>query len=145
MVLSCQQKSNDQKNKATNAVGAEIPGVPQELIAELWENCDYVDYIFHDLPFSISQSEQPAVRANLNYISPDPLGSLNPDCKPIGREFFHIKGEIAYEADVYYSDNCFYYVFMKNEKPMYANKMSDTGINFYAQIIRQVMQGQGNG
>ncbi|MBK7636603.1 MAG: hypothetical protein IPJ13_21790 [Saprospiraceae bacterium] len=62
-----------------------------------------------------------------------------PGCKPIAVKFFQIKGNIVYDADVYLSDKCNFYVFVdKSNKPIFANQMTETGRNFYNNIIRQV-------
>jgi hypothetical protein len=119
----------------------ELPGIPSEKIVELWEKCELVDYIFHNLPFSLNQSEKPAIRANLNFIGTDPVGKVNLDCKPMGREFFQIGGEIVLEADVYYSPGCYFYVFVDGNTPIYANTISEAGMNFYKQITTQVKVG----
>ena len=130
---------NTEQVESSNVTLTELPGVPTEQLAHLWNNCEFVDYIFHNLPFSLSQSETPAIQANLNFISTKAAGKIDlKSCKPMGREFFQVNGEIVMEADVYYSPNCYFYVFVKDEKPIYANKISQSGMAFYHQITTQV-------
>lgn len=124
---------------AAETEGPEIPGVPKEVLIKLLNECTYVDYIFHKLPFSISQSEEPGIDQNISFINFDkPVIRIPKDCKAIGRKFFHIKGEIVYDVDVYLTNNCKFYVFVdKKNKPMYANYMTDAGVQFYSNIAQQ--------
>lgn len=114
----------------------EIPGITREVLIKLLDQCTYVDYIFHSLPYSISQNEDPSIDMNISYIDyKRPLGRIPKDCKPIGRKFFHINGEIVYDVDVYLTNQCKFYVFMdKANKPIFANYMTEAGINFYADM-----------
>jgi len=116
-----------------------LPSVPLEVMQRLYEKATYVDYIFYDLPFSLSQDNSASIRSNLELIGNQPLKSLGINCKPIGREFFQIDGNIEYEADLYYSDGCYGYVFYKDGKQVYANMLSEKGMNFYRNIISQAM------
>lgn len=150
-ILSCKEKNNNSDVNPTKETLTEVveqatddplPQVPVKIMQELWNECEFVDYIFFDLPFSMSQTEQPSIRANLNYIDRAAVGPRSKACKPIAREFFQINGEIVYEADVYYSENCKYYVFFEGKTPVYANKMSAAGEKFYNQMITQALQMQ---
>lgn len=114
--------------------------IPREDVMFLFQNCDYTDYIFHELPFSMSQSTENSIKANISYIS-DQLQPFIPNgCKAIARQMFHVKGEIVTEMDVYYGDNCAFYALIKNEKIVAANKMTDSGLAFYKQMIEQGMK-----
>lgn len=119
-----------------------LPSVPKEKIQELWEKGTLVDYIFHNLPFSMSQDEPESIRTNLNYISPEPQEFIPSDCKPIGRQFFQIAGDIVLEADLYFSETCKFYVFVENEKPVFANKMNQAGQDFLQGMISQASGAQ---
>lgn len=117
-----------------------LPALPQSVMEQLFREATYVDYIFYDLPFSLSQDNQASIHANLKLISSVGLENLPQGCKPIGREFFHIGGEIAYEADLYFSSGCIGYVFLKDEKPIYGSKLTEEGMKFYTNIISQSKQ-----
>jgi hypothetical protein len=119
--------------------GPEIPGVPKDVMVKLLNECTYIDYIFHKLPFSISQSEEPGIDQNISFIDINkPLVRVPKDCKAIGRKFFHIKGEIVYDVDVYLDNKCKFYVFVdKKNKPIYANYMTDAALQFYSNIAQQ--------
>lgn len=131
--------SND-KPASVDQKFANLPPLPRDQMLKLFNEATYIDYIFYDLPFSISQDNQPSIHANLKLISENKLGALPQNCKPIGREFFHIGGNIAYEAEVFFQDGCYGYVFLDKEKPIYANKVSDEGMKFYSNIISQALQ-----
>ena len=143
VLTACGDQASKKKAENKSTVVAKsgkvlsLPALPSEDMQRLYEECDFTDYIFHNLPFSISQGEKAAIVKNLSFISPDPAGEVTITCKPMGREFFHIKGEIEYEADVYFEEGCQYIVFMKGNTPIYLNKISEAGKKFYGSIISQ--------
>ena len=116
-----------------------IPGIPEEVMVELINNCTFIDYIFRELPFSLSQDEPRSIKQNILFIDYEkPLVRIPLSCKPDGRKFFQIKGDIKYEADVYILNGCTFYVFVdKQNKPIYANYITQEGIKFYSNIINQ--------
>lgn len=144
LVMSC--KSDKVKNSEPTVSVQDIPkgaskfdleSLPESEILRLYNEATYVDYIFYDLPFSLSQDNKPSIHSNLKMISSLPMDFMPTTCKPIGREFFHIGGEIVHEADLYFSKGCIGYVFLKDQKPIYANKLTEGGMKFYANIISQ--------
>jgi hypothetical protein len=146
VIAGCKNKSKNISNAATVSAdqteyldGPEISGVPKEVMVKLLNECTFIDYIFHDLPFSLSQAEDPSIDQNIEFIDfKRPLGRIPKGCKPIARKFFQIKGEIVYDVDVYLSDKCKFYVFVdKKNKPVYANFMTESGIKFYTQVVEQ--------
>lgn len=130
--------SQPQRTKPPVQNAVALQSIPKETIQNLWNTCTYIDYIFHTLPFSMSQDEQGSIRANLSYISPDAQAYIPGDCKPMARQMFHVNGEIVLEADVYLQDQCKFYVFVENEKPVYANKMTDDALSFFSTMFQKV-------
>ena len=118
----------------------DLPALPNSLMQNLYKETTYIDYIFYDLPFSISQDDKPSINSNLQLISPEKMGSISASCKPIGREFFHAEGTIPFEAEIYFDNGCYGYVFIKDKSPIYANKISESGMKFYSNIINQAQQ-----
>ncbi len=117
------------------AKGEELyPSVPTDLIRSLATNCDYIDYSFDHYPVSMNRSEPQDIKHTLMQISAQPA-LINKDCPPIGRMLFYQKGSIALEARVYYSEGCSYFVFLDNQKPVYANFMTASGISFFKDVI----------
>lgn len=127
-------KQNDSEMTSLN-----LPSIDSNVFRKMAEKCDYIDYIFYELPISISQDNRQAIVSNINFVSRESVGEFSTDCKPMGRKFFHINGEIVLEADVYLDklNGCFFYVFLENGKPTSANKISKDGINFYFNVFGQ--------
>ncbi|MEM9545509.1 MAG: hypothetical protein AAGA77_06025 [Bacteroidota bacterium] len=154
ILLSCKsdQKKENQPSSDQAAIVDQmfddLESIPNDVMQELVNKGTYIDYIFYNLPFSISQDDKPSIHANLNLISTKKMGGIPTHCKPIGREFFHIGGNIALEADVYFNGDCMGYVFLQDKKPAYANQISPEGIKFYTNLInqaKQIHQQAGNG
>lgn len=113
--------------------------IPVADIKVLWNEATHMDYIFHELPFSINMSDLPSIRQHLDYIANEPVTYDLSNCKSLGRAFFTVGGNTAYEAEIYFSPNCFHYVWHVDGKPAYANAMSPAGIEFYKNLINQVV------
>lgn len=141
MATSCK---NEEKKKSTNALSTaeeiKLPPLPEAEYNLLYDECDFIDYIFIELPFSISQDDKESIQNNVVFVSKEEVSSYSKSCKPIARKFFKIKGKIVWEADVFKDSNCAHFVFYKDNKAMYANKMSQSGINFYNNLIDQAQK-----
>lgn len=109
------------------------PSVPQELIKSLWENCDYVDYTYDNLPLSMNRQEKRDIQHSLYQIAAQPA-LIDNSCPPLGRVLFYQNNEIALEGRIYYSQGCHYFVFLENNQPKYANFMTKDGITFFKDI-----------
>lgn len=120
------------------------PAIDGEVLSYLYANSTYMDYIFHDLPFSMSQSEKASIQASLANVSDQPQVSIPAGCKPIARQMFHVGGEIVREFDVYYSEGCAFFALVEKEKPVAISKMTESGQNFYKSMIAQAMQTRQN-
>ncbi len=130
-------QSTEQTTVPTSA--GSLPSITEEEMRMLWDSCDYVDYLFYDLPVSMSLNEQGSIRSSLSYIAKQPA-ELKPSCKSLGRVFFIKKGETILEADIYFSPGCTYYVFRKENKAVYANLMSEAAFKFFNRTIMQIQQ-----
>ena len=120
------------KNTGTEFYGS----VAIEEMRYLWENCDAIDIIFYETNFSMSQNEKATIQNTLYYFLPSPVGH-NPDCKPIGRMTFMVKGEIRREVDIYISEGCQYFLWMENNKPVHINPMSPQGVTFFTEVLKK--------
>jgi len=109
-------------------------------MVKMWEEGQMIDYLFHELPFSMNQNEIASIRTNMTYISERALDKIPNNCKPIARQFYQVNGEIIFEGDVYFSEGCKFYVFHVDGKPKYGNYMSDSGIQFFTNMITQALQ-----
>lgn len=109
-----------------------------EEIKWMFDNIDQIDYEFHSLPISMALSESSGIKNNIGYISPNVQWDIPESCKPIGKQLFYHKGELTYEADLYFDANCRFLVFNKDGKPAYRNKLTKHGQNFYENVFSQV-------
>lgn len=127
--------------KSTSKAAAQEPTtlnpLPQDIKQNLFAKCDYIDYTFYNFDFSMSQGDPNAVRSNLALLSDEVQPDIPSECKPIGRKYYHINGEIVMEAELYFAENCAFYIYKKDNTTLYGNKLSPQGINFYNNIIQQ--------
>jgi hypothetical protein len=127
-----------------DAKRSNLPPLTVDMIKKMLAEVDYIDYIMHDLPFSLSQDTKADINSNIMFISNNPVGNVPVNCKPIGRKFYNIKGETYLAADIYFSNGCAFYIFLEGEKPLYSAKFTKEGYNFYTQIVAQgAKAGQG--
>ena len=115
------------------------PSIPLEDLVALYNECDFIDYVFYYTNFSVSQSEKSDIQTAIRYISEAPA-LINSKCKPQGRLFFQVNGENKMEADLYFEPDCTYYVFYKDGKPAYANQLMPGGIQFYNNIFTSIQK-----
>lgn len=114
------------------------PSLPDEIAQDLYTRCDFIDYIFYDprLPMSISLDEPNSIKSTFNHLMRD-QPSTDGTCKATGRVMYQHQGEYIIEADFYVNDECTYFIFMVDQKPTYANKMSADGVTFFSNNIAQ--------
>ncbi len=131
---------NGQNPQAVSEKTITYPLLPKELFVKLVHETDYTDYIFHYLPFSISQKDSASIAENFGYFDPRQAEPFEPDCARIlARQFWHSNGEIIAEADVYYSDKCKFYLFIEDKKPAYTLQMSSSGDQFFSSVTKRAM------
>lgn len=137
--ISCTSKADKTEKIATAPASKEkvldVPPITNDMINKMINEVDYIDYIFHNLPISVSQDEKASINSNIVFIKNEAVKSIPLDCKPIGRKFYNIKGETYLTADIYFGKGCAVYVFLEGEKPIYANAITEQGITFYNQIL----------
>lgn len=148
-VTSCKQsadKTASQKETPVQEKSSQgFRSIPQEMVMDIWNNVDLLDYIFHDLPFSMSQDQQASIRTNVSYIGREAQSVIPTGCKPMARQFYAKQGNIFLEADIYFSDNCRFYVFFVDGKAAYANKMSPEGVQFFSTMISKALNASQGG
>lgn len=130
---------SDPKGPPTNDQRYE--GLPLEELKYLFDTVDYIDYIFFDLPFSMNQSEKSAVQSMVSFISSEPMPAIPAGCKAIGRLIYLAKGEIIKEADFFFSEGCYFWLFVdENNKPEYASKMTQKGAEFIQKMLGSALK-----
>ena len=125
-------------NQQHVATGRTLPLPPQNILNNLYNTCDFIDYIFYDLSFSMSVSEPESVRGSLGYFSQEPVPNL--DCtKAFGKIFYKSQGTTIQEADLHFSPHCSYIVFLgEDRQPAYACNLSQSGFENLNKLISQV-------
>lgn len=125
------------ETKANEVKVSTLPSITFEEMKELYEGCDFIDIIFYNVEFSMSVKNKSNIQRMVAFASPD-VAQINPNCKAMGRLFFQKNGELIVEADMYYDDQCQYFVFQKNGKNAYANNITQEGQAYFAKIFSQV-------
>ncbi|MGB3545451.1 MAG: hypothetical protein WBA17_00640, partial [Saprospiraceae bacterium] len=100
----------------------------------LWENSSHMDVVFYQLPISLNQDNQEGVRSTLAHIAETPP-VIDPGCQSIGRIFFTVGTENKETAEIYFNKTCVYFVWLENEKPAFANQMTDSGVQFFNNLF----------
>lgn len=122
--------------KQVDVKAQSLPSIPQALAEKLFNQCDYIDYVFYTTNFSISQSERSGIQTAISHIATQPA-AINPACKSMGRVFYQIDGENEAEADMYFQSGCTYLVFLVDGKPTYANQFTSDGIQYFNSIFQR--------
>ena len=118
-----------------DGAGDSPEALPVETLEKLRTSCDYVDIIFYNSSASMSQDEARAIQATIGYISE--LPALPQDgCQPAASLAFMGDGEILANANVYCTDGCAYLEFMEDQKPIYYNGLTRTGVQFFTGILK---------
>lgn len=116
---------------------ATYPSITEEKMKYIYDNCDYIDFIFYDVDFSMSQNQRPAIIQTIGGVSTT-AAPIDTNCKPVGRVFFQVQGINALEADLFFTGNCMYYIFLENGTYTYANLMTPQAATFYQKIFTEV-------
>ena len=116
------------------------PAKPIEQLQIIYQNCDFVDFTFYELPMSMSFDNPGAIQQIMRFLSLTPP-TQNQNCKPTGRAFFQKAGEDMAVAEFYLQDGCNYFVFMENGKPAFANLLTPEGITWYRNTLARTLPG----
>lgn len=143
---SCSAPTDTPKNSTSNpepeaAVqkATQLPSISMELMQKLYDKCDYVDYLFYESDFSMSMNNKGSIQQVLTHVS-EGVPLINPNCKSIGRVFYEIEGNTEIEAEIFFSNQCQYFVFMKDQKQIYANNITPDGVAHFNNIFKQASQ-----
>lgn len=141
-VLGCGGEKQVQPQQPVEVQAPPVAGfkpIPNDLLMNVWNNGEMIDYIFHEPSFSMNQNELNSIRANLTYVSGQGLSSIPAGCKPRARQFFQVGGDIVLEADIYLDQKCQFYVFFIDGKAAYGNHMTPEGAEFFGNMVKQAM------
>jgi hypothetical protein len=121
---------------AAEAPTSPYPSISAEKMKYLYDNCDYVDFVFYSTNFSMSQDQKPAIQTTLSGVSTTPARVVA-SCKPIGRIFFQVDGQNAAEADIFLGGPCLYYLFLEDGNYVAGNQMTQGAMEFYQKVFAQ--------
>ncbi len=146
LALSC-NNGTENKNRESDKSGANISAkkekqepekitryrpLPKHIYDQIYKYADYLDVMFEDLDFSMSQDNNASIRSFLGHINLKRTPAVKSSCKPMGHVVFLKKGNPIIEADFFHSPGCYYFLFYDEQgKPLYANSMTDMGIRFF--------------
>lgn len=133
-------KAEPTPTQPTEPLTEKYPALPAKQAKKLFLQTDYIDYLFYDLPYSMSHEEKKDIQNAIRYISTSPVMSNIPDCASIGRIFYQKKGNVIREAEFHFNNQqgCYYLVFLEDGKPTYANLLTRYAVNNYNNIFGQV-------
>ena len=123
--------------KTTDVKVSSLPSITFEEMKVIYEGADFIDIIFYNVDFSMSINNKTNIQKRVGFVSTK-VAQINPNWKAMGRIFFQKNGEMLAEADMYYDDQCRYFVFQKNGKAAYANDITPQGQAYFAKIFSQV-------
>ncbi len=126
-----------------------LPSITVEEMKSLWTSTNQIDYIFYNLPISSSIDNNPSAQVHLRHVSDTPANNTTIARCPtgLGRAFYKASGEDLLEAEIFFSEQCAFFIFYKNGKATYSNLMTQEGVNFFNQMVSAVETAQtpGNG
>ncbi|MEO1435185.1 MAG: hypothetical protein AAFV80_06575, partial [Bacteroidota bacterium] len=128
--LKALNKPSNQVTPPTNSQQPQTTGYPIppiEYLNTLFNETDYIDYIFQETSFSLSVEEPESVKGNVRYLSVDPVTDYA--CAPfVGNIYFNREGAAFAEGEIYYSANCAFFILLdQNRQRQYACAMSPSG------------------
>lgn len=152
LILACKSESTSDSPTSTStsleqtSSKVEVPpAIPTELLIELYENVDYIDFIFPNMPFSISQEDKASIQQTMRHINNVQPASIDPNCPYLAQQIFQENGEIVLDAKIFFQQGCVYYLFYDGAKPIYSASFTNEGIEFYNSILAQAQQARSNG
>jgi len=126
-----------QKTTAPVVTPNALPSITLEEMKTLYEKCNYIDFIFYNMDFSMSVQDKNNVQRVVTFVDKtQPSGNLT--CKAMGRIIYQASGEILMEADMHFDKTCRHLVFYKDGKKVAANNMTDQGVAYFNQMFSKV-------
>ena len=124
---------------ATSLNQPSYPSIPKETMELLWQSCTQIDYIFTNLPYSISTSDSQQSRGMLMHVSTQ-AATVDVNCPLTANVVYLASGEIVLEANLYFSEaqQCRYMVFLEDGQPKYANYLTPEAVGYFEKLISSV-------
>ncbi len=148
ILLGCKGKSSSTTNSTASsppaattptpaAAAHPLPSITLEEMQKLYNECDYIDFIYYNMDFSMSVNTPTNVQRVVTFVDKT-QPSANATCPAMGRIIYQKDGETLLEADMHYSQDCQHFIFYKDNKKVYANNMTQQGIAYFQQMFSQV-------
>jgi hypothetical protein len=145
LIISCKDKENRQEKneiapvqeqQQARDVPHDLMALPEAVFKKIYFEADYLDVIFQELPFSMSQENNASIRQIMNHIDNKPPASMPAGCPLFGQQIYQKNGETILEADFYHSPGCYYFIF-RYGGDQYFNGMTDSGVEFYENLKKR--------
>lgn len=133
-------KKNTEVAKSVTSTPLPYPPIPENDVKVMWEKCDFIDYLFYETNFTLSQDDQASIRQFLSFLANAP-GNEGENCKSLGRVFFQEKGDVMYEAEFFFQKGCTYLVFLVDNKPKWSNQLTPQGKKFFMNLFKKAQGG----
>lgn len=136
---ACQSFSstNDSSTVSSTQAINSLPALPAEEINRMRAECSGIDYTFLDPSFSMSVDDPEEFMQDFDFIGLE-TPSIDPACKPIAMVFYKKGTERFFDAELYLNERCNYLIFTKNGERLYANALSDVGIENFNAIVNYI-------
>lgn len=130
LASSCSSPSDNTGTSADAEASLYYPTLPAGHLDSVAALVNQIDYVFYDLPISMSTSEASSIQALLSHYESVSRIARNNACRSIGRIFYVSQGENILSADLFFRDSCRFAVFLKDEQPLFAARINDKGTSF---------------
>ncbi|MFN8280533.1 MAG: hypothetical protein U0V49_09645 [Saprospiraceae bacterium] len=137
-LISCQNNKSKKPTVVDRTQG--VAPLPPETISQLNKTCTSIDIIpllkGANASLSFNKAQDQAIGYIISFIA-DEKGIVG-NCTPEAHVVFGESGEINYEADIYYSNGCNAFAFIKGGKIVFVNKIRPEGIDFFKNFIKPI-------
>ena len=134
-IFSCKNKEKDSPKV--------LPPVPEQYIVDAFNTIDHIDYYFRNTNFSVSQSEEAAVKNTISLLSAGKANNPQETCVSPLRMTYLSQGNIVFETEMYMTEGCMYVEYYINNVKTYQSSHSEEGYNFLVNIIKQATASRG--
>lgn len=139
LIISC---TNSEKVEQTAPPPVSYyPTISAQSLDSIRQLTTNIDFIFHDLPVSASITDSLAIRSIYSHYTVNEPQIVQHGCKSVGRASYVSRGNLMYFGDIFYSEKCSFVLFIKDEKPAFAVKLNQGGLNFLHQLGMPIMKG----
>ena len=145
LFIACKSSNEDTSVEKEETTIQLPPAIAPAKLVQIFENCDHIDFIFTNLPFSISQDDKSSIQQTVRQIEPRKPEGIDFSCNYMAEQIFMSEGEIILDAKIFFEGKCTYYLFYEDGKPKYSASMTQAGITFYNNILAQAKATNANG